>query len=68
MIDNAAVAALDDRVLGPQYKGLPAAAWGSTVRDFLRTTPSLDQMSTPLLTVDRAAMESNVAVMADWAE
>jgi D-serine deaminase-like pyridoxal phosphate-dependent protein len=67
VIDNAAVAALDDRILGPQYKGLPAAAWGSTVRDFLRTAPSLDQMSTPVLTLDRGAMESNVAVMADWA-
>src|SRR3954452_25145796 len=67
VIDNAAVAARGDRVLGPQHKGLPAAAWGRTVREFLRTAPSLDQMSTPVLTVDRAAMESNVAVMADWA-
>ena len=67
MIDNAAVAALDDRILGPQYKGLPAAAWGSTVREFLRTAPSLDQMCTPVLTLDSGAMESNVAVMADWA-
>jgi D-serine deaminase-like pyridoxal phosphate-dependent protein len=68
VIDNAAVAALDDRVLGPQHKGLPSAAWGRTVREFLRTAPSLDQMCTPLLTVDRAAMESNVTVMADWAQ
>jgi D-serine deaminase-like pyridoxal phosphate-dependent protein len=67
VINTAAVAALGDRVLGPQHKGLPAAAWGRTVREFLRTAPSLDQMSTPVLTVDRAAMESNVAVMADWA-
>ena len=68
MIDNAAVAALDDRVLGPQHKGLPPAAWGRTAREFVRTAPSLDEMSTPLLTVDRAAMEANGAVMADWAE
>jgi D-serine deaminase-like pyridoxal phosphate-dependent protein len=68
VIDNAAVAALDDRVLGPQHKGLPPAVWGRTAREFLNTAPSLDQMSTPLLTVDRAAMESNVAVMADWAK
>jgi D-serine deaminase-like pyridoxal phosphate-dependent protein len=68
VIDNAAVAALNDRVLGPQHKGLPPAAWGRTAREFLSTAPSLDQMSTPLLTVDRAALESNVAVMADWAE
>jgi len=66
-IDLAAVAALDDHVLGPQHKGLPPAAWGRTVREFVGTAPALDQMPTPLLTVDRAAMESNVAVMADWA-
>jgi D-serine deaminase-like pyridoxal phosphate-dependent protein len=67
VIDDRAVAALDDRVLGPQHKGLPQEAWGRTVRDYLRTEPTLDRMSTPLLTVDRAALESNVAVMADWA-
>ena len=50
MIDKGAVAALDDRVLGPQHKGLPREAWGKTVRDFLRTRPTLDAMSTPLLT------------------
>jgi D-serine deaminase-like pyridoxal phosphate-dependent protein len=68
VIDDAAVAALDDRVLGPQHKGLPAAAWGTTAREFLRTAPSLDQMSTPVLTVDRSAMETNIGVMADWAK
>jgi D-serine deaminase-like pyridoxal phosphate-dependent protein len=67
-MDDAAVAALDDRVLGPQHKGFPPAAWGRTAREFLRTAPSLAQMSTPLLTVERAALESNVAVMADWAD
>jgi D-serine deaminase-like pyridoxal phosphate-dependent protein len=66
VIDNAAVAALDDRVLDRNTRGSPRRR-GSTVRDFLRTAPSLDQLSTPVLTVDRGAMESNVAVMADWA-
>jgi D-serine deaminase-like pyridoxal phosphate-dependent protein len=61
------VAALHDRPLGPQHKGLPPAAWGKTSRDYLSTKPTLDQMSTPLLTVDRAALDSNVSVMADWA-
>lgn len=67
MIDKAAVAALDDRVLGPQHKGLPREAWGMTARDYLRTGPTLDRMWTPLLTVDRAALDSNVSVMSDWA-
>ena len=67
MIDKGAVGALDDRVLGTQHKGLPREAWGKTVRDFLRARPTLDAMSTPLLTLDRAALESNVSVMANWA-
>jgi D-serine deaminase-like pyridoxal phosphate-dependent protein len=67
VIDVSAVAAMADRVLGPQHKGLPREAWGKTVREYLRTEPTLDRMSTPLLTVDRGALESNVVVMADWA-
>ena len=67
MIDNDAVAALADRVLGPQHKGLSREAWGKTARDYLRTEPTLDRMSTPLLTVEKAALDSNVSVMADWA-
>src|SRR5262245_29735041 len=67
VIDKSAVAALDDRVLGPEHKGLPQEAWGKTAREFLRTGPTLQCMSTPLLTLDRAALGSNVSVMADWA-
>ncbi|MEV6279753.1 amino acid deaminase [Nocardia sp. NPDC051832] len=67
MIDEKAVAALDDRTLGPEHKGLPPAAWGRTVRQFLDSEPRLDAFETPLLTIDRAAVASNVAVLADWA-
>ncbi|MFI6166063.1 amino acid deaminase [Nocardia sp. NPDC051052] len=66
-IDEDVVAALGDRTIGPEHKGLPPAAWGRTVREFLATAPSLDQFETPLLTIDRSAVEANVAVMADWA-
>nr|WP_231951757.1 amino acid deaminase [Nocardia terpenica] len=66
-IDTEAVAALDDLVLGPQHKSLPPTAWGRTAREFLATAPSLDDLQTPLLTLDRAALDSNRAVMADWA-
>jgi D-serine deaminase-like pyridoxal phosphate-dependent protein len=65
-VDITAVSALDDQILGPQHKGFPQEAWGQTVRDFLAGGPRLDQLSTPLLTVERAAMESNVVVMAEW--
>ncbi|MGV0744057.1 alanine racemase [Mycolicibacterium sp. XJ870] len=67
VIDKAAVAALDDRVLGPAHKGLPREAWGMTARAYLATGPTLDRMWTPLLTVDRARLDSNVSVMSDWA-
>ncbi|WP_433724765.1 amino acid deaminase [Nocardia sp. CA-129566] len=66
-IDEKAVAALADRTLGPEHKGLPPAAWGRTVREFLDAAPYLDEFETPVLTVDRAAVAANVAVMADWA-
>ncbi|WP_433193194.1 amino acid deaminase [Nocardia sp. CA-107356] len=66
-IDEKAVAALADRTLGPEHKGLPPAAWGRTVREYLDTAPHLDEFETPVLTVDRAAVAANVAVMADWA-
>jgi D-serine deaminase-like pyridoxal phosphate-dependent protein len=67
MIDGGALAALDDTVLGPQHKGFPPEAWGQTVRDYLHARPTLDRMSTPLMTVDQAALRSNVAVLAGWA-
>lgn len=66
-IDEDVVAGLGDRTIGPEHKGLPPAAWGRTVREFLATAPSLDQFETPLLTIDRSAVDANVALMADWA-
>ncbi|MEV0030296.1 amino acid deaminase [Nocardia sp. NPDC050793] len=66
-IDEKAVAALSDRVLGPEHKGLPPAAWGRTVREFLATEPFLDGFETPMLTLDRAALTTNLSVMGDWA-
>ncbi|MFI9404145.1 amino acid deaminase [Nocardia sp. NPDC052316] len=66
-IDEDVVAGLGDRTLGPEHKGLPPAAWGRTVREFLATAPELAQFETPLLTIDRSAVEANIAVMADWA-
>ncbi|GAB0101574.1 hypothetical protein JMUB6875_05380 [Nocardia sp. JMUB6875] len=56
-----------DLVLGPQHKSLPPAAWGLTVREYLATAPHLDDLQTPVLTMDRSALDTNRAVMADWA-
>ncbi|NNH75300.1 amino acid deaminase [Nocardia uniformis] len=66
-IDKDAVAALGERRLGPEHKALPPTAWGLTVRDFLATAPHLDEFETPVLTVDRTAVDANIAVMAEWA-
>ncbi len=66
-IDTAAVTALGDRVIGPEYKALPPTAWAMTVNEFLATTPYLDQLQTPVLTLDRGALTANTAVLADWA-
>src|SRR5690606_27196170 len=67
MIDAAAVAALAERVLGPEYKSLPPAAWGRTGREFLATAPRPATFQTPLLTLDRAALTHNTRVMGEWA-
>ncbi|WP_067570971.1 amino acid deaminase [Nocardia acidivorans] len=66
-LDNDVVAALHDRKLGAEHKSLPPTAWGLTVREYLATAPHLDHLQTPVLTVDRAAVDSNLAVMAEWA-
>ncbi|MEW1736425.1 alanine racemase [Nocardia beijingensis] len=65
-IDEAAVAALAERGIGPEHKGMPSAFWGRTVREIRAAAPGLDQLETPLLTVDRAALAENIAVMAEW--
>ncbi|WP_194820362.1 amino acid deaminase [Nocardia sp. XZ_19_385] len=67
-IDEKAVAALGDRVLGPEHKSVPAAAWGRTAREFLDTEPHLDDFQTPVFTLDRSALTHNLAVMGELAE
>ncbi|MET8430043.1 amino acid deaminase [Nocardia sp. NPDC004860] len=61
------VRACGDAVLGPRHKSLPPAAWGLTVREYLATNPHLDDLQTPVLTMDRSALDTNRAVMAEWA-
>ncbi|WP_067506807.1 alanine racemase [Nocardia puris] len=64
---RAAVEDFAHRTLGPEHKSLPPAAWGATVREFLATNPCLDDFQTPLLTLDRATLDANLAVMGEWA-
>ncbi|MET8162054.1 alanine racemase [Sphaerisporangium sp. NPDC005289] len=65
-IDEEKVRALRDEPLDWRYKALPAGA-GGTVAQFLAGGPSLQDFGTPLLTLDAAALEHNIAVMACWA-
>ncbi|GLW68258.1 alanine racemase [Kitasatospora phosalacinea] len=65
-IDTAAVAALADETLDFRFKAVPADAWGRTVRDWLATRPTLDDLGTPLLTLDAAALDHNLHTMAAW--
>jgi D-serine deaminase-like pyridoxal phosphate-dependent protein len=66
-LDDEAVAALRDERLDWRFKAVPASAQGLTVGEFLDTRPRLDDLGTPLLTLDAEALEHNLATMADWA-
>ncbi|UIP57231.1 D-threonine aldolase [Agromyces marinus] len=55
-----------ETVLAPTDKGVPAAAAGLTVREFLATRPRLSQFWTPLLALDAAALEGNAAAIQGW--
>lgn len=65
-LDNAALAALSDQVLGPHDKAVPPAAWGRTVREYLASGPTRQQLPTPVLTLSEADLAHNIATMADW--
>lgn len=57
---------VDDAPLTARDKGLPARAIGSTTAEFLATRPRLDEFWTPLIALDDAAMDANIATMAAW--
>lgn len=47
-------------------KGLPARAIGLTAREFLATAPRLGEFWTPLLVLDRRAMQANARTIQQW--
>ncbi|MFF2272389.1 amino acid aldolase [Agromyces sp. NPDC058136] len=49
-------------------KGLPTRAAGLTVREFLGTAPRLGEFWTPLLVLDRAALEHNAETIQHWCD
>ncbi|HWD61896.1 MAG TPA: alanine racemase [Humibacter sp.] len=54
------------RTLSERDKSVPPSAHGSTVAEFLATRPRLSDFLTPVLTLDRGALENNVRVMREW--
>jgi len=58
---------MQELLLGPSAKSFPPTSWGMTQQEFLDTAPRLSSFATPLLTLDRAAMAHNVALMSAWA-
>ncbi|TKA08640.1 alanine racemase [Actinacidiphila oryziradicis] len=65
-IDARRVAALADERLDWRFKAVPAAAHGLTAAEFLAGNPHLDELGTPLLTLDAAALDHNLRTMAAW--
>ena len=65
-LDPRSLAALHDRRIDPLEKGLPLAAGGRSVAEFLATRPRLSTFVTPLLVLDAAALDANIARMAAW--
>lgn len=67
-IDTSAVRALHDERIDWRFKGMPSSSFGSTVGEFLGTRPKLFEAGFvgPILALDDAAMEHNLATMAGW--
>ncbi len=55
-----------DVVLGPAHKSLPAAFWGRTVGDVLADAPRLSEFGSPVLAIDSALVDANLAAMHRW--
>ncbi|MER8182790.1 alanine racemase [Kitasatospora sp. NPDC094015] len=68
LIDRARVAELAEERLDWRFKAAPAAAWGATAAEYLATGPTLDDLGTPLLTLDAGALDHNLRTMAAWCE
>src|SRR6185369_2004728 len=65
-LDRSALKGLDALRLSELDKSLPAAADGLTKAEFLATSPRLSAFTTPVLTLDAAAIDENLATMAAW--
>lgn len=55
-----------DIVIGSQHKSFPAPLWGTRVGDLATARPSVTELSTPLLVLDSARIDANLAAMQRW--
>lgn len=54
-------------VIGPEHKAFPAPWWGRAVGELATAEVRLSQFTTPVLGVDAAIIQRNLATMQDWA-
>ncbi|MBE9375267.1 amino acid deaminase [Saccharopolyspora sp. HNM0983] len=67
-LDQHALRGLRAERIDWRFKGMPSAAFGTTVAEFLQQQPGLTDAGFigPLLVLDDAALEHNLRTMADW--
>lgn len=66
MLDESMLAAELDVRLDWRWKAVPPSAHGLTLGEWLATRPHLDDLGTPLMTLDAGALAHNTTAMADW--
>ncbi|WP_457029350.1 alanine racemase [Kitasatospora sp. P5_F3] len=66
LMDRGRLAELADERLDWRFKAVPAGAWGLTVTEYLAGAPTLDDLGTPLVTLDAGALDHNLATMAAY--
>ncbi|MEU6246149.1 alanine racemase [Glycomyces sp. NPDC047010] len=66
MMDTARLDALRDEVLDFRHKGVPAAAHGLTVGEWIASGPPTPTLPTPLVSISDQALEHNLRAMATW--
>jgi len=52
--------------IGPHHKSVPAGLWGRTIGSAVADSLRLGEFATPVLTIDSAVLESNLAAMGRW--
>lgn len=66
-IDDTRVDVLAQQRIGPTDKGWPPALWGRTVAEVRELRPTISAFPTPLVTLSRTALDTNLTAMSAWA-